>query len=54
MQLYFFAGAAPGLIDGVGQLNIQLSPRAPSGSAVPLVIRVGSAVSSGNATISVR
>jgi uncharacterized protein (TIGR03437 family) len=49
-----FAGAAPGLVDGVGQLNIQLSPNTPSGSVVPLVIRVGSAESSGTAFISVR
>lgn len=49
-----FAGAAPGLVDGVGQLNIRLSPVTPSGSAVPLVIRIGAAASNANATLAVQ
>jgi uncharacterized protein (TIGR03437 family) len=47
-----FAGSAPGMVDGVNLLNLQLSSGTPSG-AVPVVITVGSQSSSATATISV-
>jgi uncharacterized protein (TIGR03437 family) len=49
-----FAGAAPGLVDGVCQLNIQLSASTPAGNALPLVIAVGGQRSTAAATLSVR
>jgi uncharacterized protein (TIGR03437 family) len=49
-----FDGAAPGLIDGLGQLNIQLSPNTPSGPAQSLIITVGGISSTANATLAVR
>ncbi len=49
-----FAGAAPTLVDGVLQLNIQLDPATPSGSAQPLIIRVGGVVSPSTATLAVQ
>ena len=36
-----YAGAAPGLIAGVIQVNALIPPGAPSGSAVPIVLTVG-------------
>jgi uncharacterized protein (TIGR03437 family) len=48
-----FVGAAPGLLDGVNQLNIQLAVNTPTGSAVPLVISVGGQSSTASATLSV-
>jgi uncharacterized protein (TIGR03437 family) len=48
-----FDGSAPTLVDGVNQLNIQLSPNTPSG-AQPLVITVGGISSPSTGTISVQ
>ena len=47
-----FAGAAPALVNGVNQLNIQLSAGTPTGT-VPLVITVGSQASAATAMLSV-
>lgn len=49
-----FVGAAPGLVDGVGQLNIRLADNTPSGVAVPLVITVGGVRSPATATLAVQ
>jgi uncharacterized protein (TIGR03437 family) len=49
-----FDGAAPAFVDGVLQLNIQLSPNTPTGSALPVVVTVGSASSPGTATLAVQ
>jgi uncharacterized protein (TIGR03437 family) len=49
-----FAGSAPGFVDGVSQINLQLSSTTPSGSAVPLVITIAGQSSGANATISVQ
>jgi len=49
-----FAGAAPGLVNGVNQLNLQLSANTPTGNALPLVITVGGQPSTATATLSVR
>jgi uncharacterized protein (TIGR03437 family) len=48
-----FAGAAPGFVNGVNQLNIQLSASTPAGKAVPLAITVGGQASAATATLSV-
>ena len=49
-----FAGAAPGMVDGVNQLNILLSANTPTGNALPLVITVGGQPGTAAATLSVR
>ena len=48
-----FDGSAPTFVDGLDQLNIQLSPNTPSG-AQPVVITVGGVSSPSTATISVQ
>ncbi len=48
-----FDGSAPTLVDGVDQLNIQLSPNTPSG-AQPLIITVGGISSPSSGTVSVQ
>lgn len=48
-----FDGSAPTLVDGVDQLNIQLSPNAPSG-AQPVVITIGGVSSPSSVTLSVQ
>lgn len=49
-----FDGAAPGFVDGVGQLNIQLAPNTPSGSAQPLMLTVGGINSPTTATLAIQ
>jgi uncharacterized protein (TIGR03437 family) len=49
-----FAGAAPGLVDGVCQLNIQLPANIATGDALPLVITVGGVASVSTATLAVQ
>ena len=49
-----FDGAAPTFVDGVLQLNIQLSPNTPTGSALPVVVTVGNASSPTTATLAVQ
>ena len=49
-----FDGAAPTFVDGVLQLNIQLSPDTPSGSALPVVVKVGNVSSPAMATLAVQ
>lgn len=49
-----FDGAAPTFVDGVLQLNIQLSPDTPSGSALPVVVKVGNVSSPATATLAVQ
>jgi uncharacterized protein (TIGR03437 family) len=48
-----YAGAAPGLISGVLQVNVRLPDGIASG-AVPVEVRVGSASSQPGVTISVQ
>lgn len=48
-----FDGSAPTLVDGVDQLNIQLSPNTPSG-AQPIVITIGGISSPSSGTLSVQ
>jgi uncharacterized protein (TIGR03437 family) len=49
-----FDGAAPTFVDGVLQLNIQLSASTPSGTALPVVLTVGSTSSPAMATLAVQ
>jgi uncharacterized protein (TIGR03437 family) len=49
-----YAGAAPGLVAGVMQLNIQLAPDTPSGDAVPIILQVGNATSPASVTVAVQ
>ncbi len=49
-----FDGSAPTFVDGVLQLNIQLSPDTPSGSALPVVVKVGNVSSPATATLAVQ
>ena len=49
-----FSGAAPTFVDGVCQLNIQVSPNTPSGPAQPLVITIDGVSSPTTATIAVQ
>lgn len=48
-----YAGAAPGLVAGVIQLNVMVPANAPSGD-VPIVVLIGSEESQPNATIAVQ
>jgi uncharacterized protein (TIGR03437 family) len=49
-----FDGAAPTFVDGVLQLNIQLSASTPSGTALPVVLTIGSVSSPATATLAVQ
>ena len=49
-----FYGAAPTFVDGVLQLNIQISGDTPSGSALPIVLKVGNNSSPSTATMAVQ
>jgi uncharacterized protein (TIGR03437 family) len=49
-----FDGDAPTFVDGVLQLNIQLSQGTPSGAALPVVLRVGNISSPNTATLAVQ
>jgi uncharacterized protein (TIGR03437 family) len=49
-----FAGSAPGMVDGVMQLNLQLSPNTPVGGAQPVVLTIGGVSSAANVTLAVQ
>jgi uncharacterized protein (TIGR03437 family) len=49
-----FDGSAPTFVDGVLQSNLQLSPNTPSGSALPVVVTVGTTASPATATLAVK
>jgi len=49
-----FVGAAPTFVDGVLQLNIQLSNNTPSGNSQALVINVGGVSSPATATLAIQ
>jgi uncharacterized protein (TIGR03437 family) len=49
-----YAGAAPGAVAGVLQVNLRIPDGAPSGSAIPIVLRVGGVLSRFDATIAVQ
>jgi uncharacterized protein (TIGR03437 family) len=49
-----YAGAAPGAVAGVLQVNLRVPDGAPSGSAIPVVLRIGGVLSRFDATIAVQ
>ena len=49
-----YAGAAPGEIAGVMQINVVIPDNAPTGAAVPVLLRVGAAQSPTNTTIAIK
>ena len=49
-----YAGAAPGLISGVLQVNCLIPPTAPSGWSVPITLAIGTFVSPDGVTLSIR
>ncbi|MBM3956698.1 MAG: SBBP repeat-containing protein [Gemmatimonadetes bacterium] len=49
-----YAGAAPGLVAGVLQVNVRIPATAPSGNAVPVTVTVGTATSQVGVTLAVR
>lgn len=49
-----YAGGAPGLVDGMMQINLQVPAGAPSGKAIPLQVTIGAASSPVGVTISIK
>jgi uncharacterized protein (TIGR03437 family) len=49
-----YAGAAPGLVAGVYQINVRVPASAPAGSEVPVVVQVGAAASPAVVTVAIR
>ncbi|MDP3000834.1 MAG: hypothetical protein Q8N47_25345 [Bryobacterales bacterium] len=49
-----YAGAAPGMVAGLMQINVRVPADAPSGSAVPVSIKVGNAFSQDGVTLAIR
>jgi len=49
-----YAGAAPGLLAGLLQLNVRTPEGAPSGSAVPVALTIGSVTSQQDVTVALR
>jgi trimeric autotransporter adhesin len=49
-----YFGSAPQEVAGVFQLNLQIPLNAPTGNAVPIILKVGNASTSKNTTIAIR
>ncbi|MBL8240298.1 MAG: hypothetical protein JNM66_22955 [Bryobacterales bacterium] len=49
-----YAGAAPGLIQGLIQINARVPATAPIGNAVPIVVRIGNVDSPAGVTVAIR
>jgi uncharacterized protein (TIGR03437 family) len=49
-----YAGAVPGLVVGLLQVNARVPENAPGGNAVPLVVSVGGASSQPSVTMAIR
>jgi uncharacterized protein (TIGR03437 family) len=49
-----YAGGAPGMVAGLMQVNVRIPAGIQTGNAVPVVLRVGDALSRGGVTIAVR
>ena len=49
-----YAGAAPGLVAGLLQLNVRIPPEAPAGPRVPLAILVGDVYSPPDVTLAIQ
>ena len=50
----WYAGAAPGMVAGVFQINVQVPDAAPSGSSIPIVVKSGGASSPASVTVAVK
>lgn len=49
-----YAGAAPGLITGIVQINARVPEGTPTGKAVPLLLKVGDTLSPSGVTINIK
>jgi uncharacterized protein (TIGR03437 family) len=49
-----YAGYAPGLVVGIVQINVRVPETTPTGKAVPLLLKVGSATSQAGVTLNVK
>jgi uncharacterized protein (TIGR03437 family) len=49
-----YAGTAPGIVSGIMQVNVLIPAGAPSGSAVPVVVSVGTASSQPGVTLAIQ
>jgi len=49
-----YAGGAPGMVEGVLQVNLQIPAASLTGDAVPLVVQVGDSVSQPGITLAIR
>ncbi len=49
-----YAGGAPGMVEGILQVNLEIPRGAPTGPAVPLVLRIGDRSSQPGLTVAVR
>lgn len=49
-----YAGAAPGAVTGLMQVNVRIPDQTPTGGTVPVVLAVGTALSQTGATVAVR
>jgi uncharacterized protein (TIGR03437 family) len=48
-----YSGGAPGLVEGVIQVNVRIPLASPTGAAVPLVLRIGDSSSQSGVTLAV-
>jgi uncharacterized protein (TIGR03437 family) len=49
-----YAGSAPGFVSGAMQVNIRIPDNAPTGAAVPLLVKIGTASSQAGVTIAIQ
>jgi uncharacterized protein (TIGR03437 family) len=49
-----YAGNAPGLVEGVIQIDALIPDDAPIGPAVPISIKIGDSYSQANVTVAIR
>lgn len=49
-----FAGAAPGAVAGLTQINVEIPANAPSAIAAPVIIKLGDSVSTAGVTVAVK
>jgi uncharacterized protein (TIGR03437 family) len=49
-----YAGGAPGMVEGVIQVNLQIPTATQTGAAVPLVLQVGDSTSQSGITVAVQ
>ena len=49
-----YAGDAPGLVAGLIQINARVPAQAPSGSAIPVTIRIGNSESQAGVRLAIR